>query len=259
MDPNNRPNWFIGGGFGVASVDSVTLQQTEPRSSQRTDKVRADHELTLNVRVRSSRIRARGVDRSRSDRDQQNDYQTCHVTEAAAQSDTVTPNQGESCDLQNTGGAGCSLSVEGPGCQQTKAQGAPRWAACEFEHLASLRKVRCSPGVVSARCQCPPRCPSKPESSGSLLVVQNLTSLKALRTVLQPYCDNRIPAYNAIWNSEDCSVTTFLQCRGCLSQSPALSPALMAAHIQYPHDNAKDQIWLVPSAVHYCSLIHIKG
>ncbi|KAG7479203.1 Fanconi anemia group J isoform X1 [Solea senegalensis] len=260
------PTPQVGGGFGVASVDSVTLQQTEPRSSQRTDKVRADHELTLNVRIRSSRIRARGVDRSRSDRNQQNDYQTCHVTEVTASGKSTQKHRRcrKTSPKRKRGKEQkpCSRGLYCSMCEMEllpAAHGAPRWAACEFEHLASLRKVRCSPGVVSGRCQCPPRRPSKPESSGSLLVVQNLTSLKALRTVLQPYCDNRIPAYNTIWNSEDCSVTTFLQCRGCLSQSPALSPALMAAQIQYPHDSAKDQIWLVPSAVHFCSLIHIKG
>lgn len=47
-------------------------------------------------------------------------------------------------------------------------------------------------------------------------------------------------AYNAIWNPEEGSVTTFLQCKGCLSQSPVLS--LIAAEIKYPGDMAQDQV-----------------
>lgn len=49
-------------------------------------------------------------------------------------------------------------------------------------------------------------------------------------------------AYNAIWNPEEGSVTRFLQCKGCLSQSPVLSAPLIAAEIQYPRDPAQDQV-----------------
>ena len=49
-------------------------------------------------------------------------------------------------------------------------------------------------------------------------------------------------AYNAIWSPEEFSVTRFLQCKGCLSQSPVLSAALIAAEIQHPRDTAQDQV-----------------
>ena len=49
-------------------------------------------------------------------------------------------------------------------------------------------------------------------------------------------------AYNAIWNPEEGSVTRFLQCKGCLSQSPVLSAALIAAESQCPRDVAQDQV-----------------
>lgn len=49
-------------------------------------------------------------------------------------------------------------------------------------------------------------------------------------------------AYNAIWNPAKGSVTTFLQCKGCLSQSPFLSAAIVAAEIQCPRDMARDQV-----------------
>ncbi len=49
-------------------------------------------------------------------------------------------------------------------------------------------------------------------------------------------------AYNAIWNPEEGSVTRFLQCKGCLSQSPAQYAALIAAEIKYPRDIAQDQV-----------------
>lgn len=63
-------------------------------------------------------------------------------------------------------------------------------AVCEFDHLALLRKDRFHPVTMSARCQCGPRQP--PDSSDSLLVVQSLASLTALRAALQPYCDNSL-------------------------------------------------------------------
>lgn len=49
-------------------------------------------------------------------------------------------------------------------------------------------------------------------------------------------------AYNAIWNSEDNSVTRFLQCKGCLSQSPSLSAPVIAAEVHYPRDMAQDLV-----------------
>ncbi|XP_044057768.1 Fanconi anemia group J protein isoform X2 [Siniperca chuatsi] len=138
----------------------------------------------------------------------------------------------------------CSLGLYCSLCEKELfpvAQGALRRAVCEFEHLAFLRNDRFSPAATTRRCQCAPHQPSVSDNSGSLLVVQSLTSLKALRKALQPYCDNSLIAYNAIWNPEEASVTRFLQCKGCLSQSPVLSTPLIAAEIQYPGDIAQDQ------------------
>lgn len=59
-------------------------------------------------------------------------------------------------------------------------------------------------------------------------------------------------AYNAIWNPEEGSVTRFLQCKGCSSQSLVLSAALIAAEIQYPRDMAQDQVDLMN--VNQCSM-----
>ncbi|XP_018556622.1 Fanconi anemia group J protein [Lates calcarifer] len=139
------------------------------------------------------------------------------------------------------------------------AHGVLRRAVCEFEHLTCLRNDRCHPAAVTHHCQCTTHQPSVSDNSGSLLLVQSLTSLKALRTALQTYCDKRLTAYNAIWNAEECSVTRFLQCKGCLSQSPVLSTDLVAAEIHFPQDLAQDQIWLAPAAVHFCSLIHVNS
>lgn len=52
-------------------------------------------------------------------------------------------------------------------------------------------------------------------------------------------------AYNAIWDPEECSVTRFLQCKGCLSQSSVVPAALIAAEIQYPRDMAQDQVHFI--------------
>lgn len=70
--------------------------------------------------------------------------------------------------------------------------GALRHVACGFERLALLRKDRFSPAATACRCQCGPRQPSISDRPDSLLVVRSLASLKALRTALQPYCDNSL-------------------------------------------------------------------
>ncbi|XP_070762033.1 Fanconi anemia group J protein [Enoplosus armatus] len=136
----------------------------------------------------------------------------------------------------------CSLGLYCSVCEKELfpvAHGVLRRAVCEFEHLAFLRKDKCSLAATTGRCQCAPRQLSM--SDGSLLVVQSLASLKALRTALQPYRGGSLTAYNAIWNPEEGSVTRFLQCKGCLSRSPDLSAALIAAEIQYPRDMSQDQ------------------
>ncbi|XP_034385023.1 Fanconi anemia group J protein isoform X2 [Cyclopterus lumpus] len=152
----------------------------------------------------------------------------------------------------------CSLGLYCSLCEKELlpvAHGALRSAVCEFEHLSFLRKDQFSPVTPTRHCQCAARQPSILDKSGSLLLVQNLASMKALRTALQPYCEGT--AYNAIWNPEEGSVTRFLQCRGCLSQSPFLSAAVIAAEIQCPRDMAQDQIWLSPAAVQFCPLTTI--
>ncbi|XP_030257122.1 Fanconi anemia group J protein isoform X7 [Sparus aurata] len=138
----------------------------------------------------------------------------------------------------------CSLGLYCSLCEKELlpvAHDAFRLALCEFDHLTFLRKNRFIPAIPTHGCQCAPYQPCDSDNSGSALVVQSLTSLEGLRTVLQPYCDNRLTAYNAIWNSEDGSVTRFLQCKGCLSQSPSLSAPVIAAEVHYPRDMAQDQ------------------
>ncbi|KAM6932875.1 Fanconi anemia group J protein [Xenentodon cancila] len=52
---------------------------------------------------------------------------------------------------------------------------------------------------------------------------------------------NEKAACNAVWDPDECSVTRFLQCKGCLSQSPELSAAVIAAEILYPRNMAQNQ------------------
>ncbi|KAK1900058.1 Fanconi anemia group J protein like, partial [Dissostichus eleginoides] len=137
----------------------------------------------------------------------------------------------------------CSLGLYCSICEKELlpvAHGALRRAVCESEHLGFLRNDRFSSGKTTRLCQCATNQQSL--SDNSLLVVQSVTSLKALRTALQPYCDNTLTAYNAIWNTEKGSVTRFLQCKGCLSQSLVMSGALIAADIHCPRDMAQDQL-----------------
>ncbi|XP_068441804.1 Fanconi anemia group J protein isoform X2 [Clinocottus analis] len=152
----------------------------------------------------------------------------------------------------------CSLGLYCSLCHKELlpvAHGALQSAVCEDEHLSFLRKY--SPDRPTRRCHCAPHQPFMLDQSGSLLLVQSLASMAALRTALQPYCDGSLTAYNAIWNPEEGSVTRFLQCKGCLSQSPSLSAALIAAEIQCPGEMAQDQIWLSPAAVQFCPLTTI--
>ncbi|XP_020504664.2 Fanconi anemia group J protein isoform X2 [Labrus bergylta] len=130
-------------------------------------------------------------------------------------------------------------------------------AVCEFKPLSILSKNTSSAAASSCRCVCEPHQPSVQDNS--LLVVRSLTSLEALRSSLQPYSDDSLTAYNAIWNPEEGSVTRFLQCKGCLSEHPARSAAFIAVELQYPRDNSQDQILLAPAAVQFCSRIHIES
>lgn len=49
-------------------------------------------------------------------------------------------------------------------------------------------------------------------------------------------------AYNAIWDPEERSVTRFLQCKSCSSQSPRISVPFIAAEVLYPGNDAEDQV-----------------
>ncbi|XP_029922829.1 Fanconi anemia group J protein isoform X2 [Myripristis murdjan] len=155
----------------------------------------------------------------------------------------------------------CALGLQCALCEQELlpvAEGVLRSVTCGSEQLALLRNNRLWPVTsVPHRCQCVPHQTSCSENTSLMLLVQNITSLQALRGALQSYRGNSLTEYNAIWNPEECSVIRFLQCRGCLSQNPHLSAALIAAEIQYPRDPAQDQIWLVPAAVRFCSRVHI--
>ncbi|XP_011481284.1 Fanconi anemia group J protein isoform X1 [Oryzias latipes] len=137
-----------------------------------------------------------------------------------------------------------------------KTQGIVRQSACTFKQLAVLRRD-CGPAFLTRRCRCSPLQP--PGSGDFLLVVQNLSAMKILKTTLQPDSVNTGTAYNAIWNPEEGSVTRFLQCKGCCSQIPGLPAALIAAEILYPRNMAQNQIWLAPAAVTFCALIPTEG
>ncbi|XP_036930159.1 Fanconi anemia group J protein isoform X7 [Acanthopagrus latus] len=260
-----------GGGDEVKSVGRVCLQQIETQSSQRTDKARADHESKVNrrpPRTSSTRVYSSKKDRVQENYQphllpaiQEDSWLTCQQTEQISnpsvnsavmesgmssmdvrehrapkvhtttvcstrtEFDIVTPKKEDVDVLQDAEAAGCGSmgpAVVGPGSPH------------------SSQKDRFIPATPTHGCQCAPHQPCDSDNSGSVLVVQNLTSLEGLRTVLQPYCDNRLTAYNAIWNSEDNSVTRFLQCKGCLSQSPSLSAPVIAAEVHYPRDMAQD-------------------
>ncbi|XP_069578846.1 Fanconi anemia group J protein isoform X1 [Brachyistius frenatus] len=154
----------------------------------------------------------------------------------------------------------CSLGLHCSLCEKELLPVVPgtlRRAACEREHLAFLRRDRFVAAAPTRRCRCDPHHPSSPDDS--LLLVQSAASLQVLRTALQPDRSDGFTAYNAIWSPEENSITRFLQCKRCSSLHPVLPAALIAAEVQYPADRARDQIWLTPAAVHFCSLIHIKS
>ncbi|TNN01431.1 hypothetical protein fugu_010813 [Takifugu bimaculatus] len=129
----------------------------------------------------------------------------------------------------------------------------------ERECFATLRTIQSASAGRSSSCRCAGRRPAAADTEDSLLVVQSLTSLEALRAALQPVCGSSSTGYNAIWNPGEGSVTTFLQCKGCSSQSSGLPAAVVAAEVRYPSDTTRDQIWLVPEAVRFCSFIRVKA
>lgn len=62
----------------------------------------------------------------------------------------------------------------------------------ECERLSALGTMRCASTAKACFCQCAGRQLSDSDSADSLLVVQSLTSLKALRAALRPICDNSL-------------------------------------------------------------------
>lgn len=62
----------------------------------------------------------------------------------------------------------------------------------ECERFAALRKIQSGSAIKARSCQCAGRQPPVSDCEGSLLVVQSLTSLKALRAALQPICGNSL-------------------------------------------------------------------
>ncbi|XP_041851232.1 Fanconi anemia group J protein isoform X3 [Melanotaenia boesemani] len=257
--------------YQVQDASRASLQPTETRSSQvRSDMSRAYYKLKEGLKISMSSV---GVSRD--------------------ELVTVTPKQANTGGLQEAAGSPhhepqavkvlrsykqkrrrlkksspqmksiterkpCSLGLYCSVCEQKllpDARGTLQRAVCTYEHLAALRNDMF--GSAGLSCQCAPHTPSDPDTW--LLLVQGRSSMEALRTALQPDCNNTITAYNAIWNPEECSVTRFLQCKGCSSQRPDLPAAVIAAEILYPRNTSQDQIWLAPARVHFCSLIHLKS
>ncbi|XP_066534572.1 Fanconi anemia group J protein isoform X2 [Hoplias malabaricus] len=139
------------------------------------------------------------------------------------------------------------------------AQGMVQSASCERVEVSQLLQS-CEGSAERLQCLC---CPLRASLciSSSLLLVQNSTALQTLRNSLQPYAvDSRTGpcTYNAIWDKSECSVTQLLQCQTCLSCHPDHA-VVMAAEVQHPKDPALDQIWLIPSALRFCSRISASG
>ncbi|CAG6007135.1 unnamed protein product [Menidia menidia] len=139
----------------------------------------------------------------------------------------------------------CTLGLHCSLCEMEllpDAHGALKLALCELKHLDVLRKDRFRPPGPASCCQCAYNQTSIPDNDNWLLVVESLPSLKALRRTMQPYHKNSLTAYNAIWSPKECSVTRYLQCKGCCSQSPDVSAAFIAAEILYPGKTAQEQL-----------------
>nr|XP_014343050.1 PREDICTED: uncharacterized protein LOC106703222 [Latimeria chalumnae] len=108
-------------------------------------------------------------------------------------------------------------------------------------------------------------CPSKVDQDlkTGMLVVESDAALKCLKETVK-ICQTTLASMdmqpnlflNAIWNSEDRSITSYLHCKNCFSQ--ALSPcSLVGAEITILRNKATSQVWLVPSSVSHCSLLHL--
>ncbi|TSN39293.1 Fanconi anemia group J protein [Bagarius yarrelli] len=139
------------------------------------------------------------------------------------------------------------------------AQGVVQNAVCEQVEISELIK---SLEQFGERPQCPCSPLRATRSDGdSFLMVQNSLALQTLRCSLQPYLpENKtgLCSYNAVWNKAKCSVNQLLQCQSCVSDYTDCA-VIMAVEVHHPKEPALDQIWLVPSALRFCSRIAYLG
>ncbi|XP_058857191.1 uncharacterized protein LOC117963269 [Acipenser ruthenus] len=138
-------------------------------------------------------------------------------------------------------------------------------AACRSEGVVNVLKTCSGSGEARAWCGCASgRTDSELEDNSTLLLLETNPGLQHLKHNLQVY---EVPgtarqsmqtglSLNAIWNSKDCSVTSYFQCRSCLTKEQAHC-YLMGAEILDLRANAKQQIWLIPSAVQFCSSVGV--
>ncbi|XP_062409096.1 uncharacterized protein LOC134100064 [Sardina pilchardus] len=137
-------------------------------------------------------------------------------------------------------------------------------AACGQEPVVSLWRSAGWAGRSPALCPCPCPCPAAVQLSGAqdlesplLLQVENIAALQGLQRTLLPYTDRGVRAgpcvYNARWDPAQGSVTLLLQCQGCASLPPSGPLSASAALVQHPREPGRDQMWLVPAAIRFCS------
>ncbi|KAM6403059.1 Fanconi anemia group J protein [Rhynochetos jubatus] len=99
------------------------------------------------------------------------------------------------------------------------------------------------------------------EDNNMMLIISDAASLSHLKETLEVYQMpvksedlNAKLSLNAIWNEKAYSLTSYLQCRSCVTQSISPCP-LIGAKVTYFNNKVKSWVWLLPSSVHYCLLL----
>ncbi|XP_027554474.1 Fanconi anemia group J protein homolog, partial [Neopelma chrysocephalum] len=123
--------------------------------------------------------------------------------------------------------------------------------------LFSNSNVRSKGSIRSCVCQVD----ATAEDENGMLVISDAASLSWLKETLKVY---QMPvksedlhgslSLNALWDEKECSLTSYLQCRSCVTRASSPCP-LIGAEVTHFSNKVQSWVWLLPSSVHSCWLL----
>ncbi|XP_032563587.1 Fanconi anemia group J protein isoform X2 [Chiroxiphia lanceolata] len=144
-----------------------------------------------------------------------------------------------------------------------KAEGILRKACYSTSEVQTIWKLFRNTNVRSKgsirSCMC--KVDATAEDDSVMLVISDAASLSCLKETLKVY---QMPvksedlhgslSLNALWDEKECSLTSYLQCRSCVTQASSPCP-LIGAEVTHFTNKVQSWVWLLPSAVHSCWLL----